>query len=82
MLHLLVGTRFGLEKVREQDEDEGRGALEGERNVIKSFPYAILPVLSHFVITYFKYINGSLKRLRGVFKSHLKHIFGCENLPS
>ena len=36
-----------LEKVREQDEDEGRGALEGERNVIKSFPYAILPVLSH-----------------------------------
>ena len=57
MLHLLVGTRFSLEKVREQDEDEGRGELEGERNVIKSFPYAILPVLSHFVITYFKYIN-------------------------
>lgn len=38
----------------------------------------ILPVLSHFVITYCKYINWSLKRLCGVFKSHLKHIFGCE----
>lgn len=28
MFKLLVGTRFSLEKVREEDEDEGRGALE------------------------------------------------------
>ena len=63
MFKLLVGTRFGLEKDREEDEEGGeRGTREEKEEMLSPFHMpgsvlCVLPVLSHFVITNFKYIS-------------------------